>query len=105
MQPHPAANPHYPITRKGAFLQAESSAGSYYSLLDTKWSLSDIILYLISFITFLACVAYSYNLGPIIRVFPLKLSDKMTNSNSNNFQALWLQTLKCFTMYGSAFVC
>ena len=76
-----------------------------YRAISLWFKRSDIILYLISFITFLACAAYSYNLGPIIRVFPLKLRDKMTNSNSNNFQALWLQTLKCFTMYGWAFVC
>ena len=74
-----------------------------YRAISLWFKRSDIILYLISFITFSACVAYLYNLGPIIPVFPLKLSDKMTNSI--NFQALWLHTLKCFTVYNWSFVC
>ena len=76
-----------------------------YRAISLWFKRSDIILYLICFFTCLACVGYSYNLSFIIPVFPLKLSDKMTNSNSNNFQALWLQTLKCFKMYSWAFVC
>ena len=53
-----------------------------YRAISLWFKRSDIILYLISFST---CLAY---LGFIIPVFPLKLSDKMTNSNSNIFQAL-----------------
>ena len=75
-----------------------------YRAISLWFKRSDIILCLISFITFLAWVAYSYNSGSFIAVFPLKLSDKMTNSNSNNFRGLWLRTLKYFMVYKWSFV-